>query len=234
MKTLKKLYLIGYILFSSTWAAETPVPSFNDVFNSAQSFLPAQKSIIGIQCFSEEQTASDYKVTYPKPERFAYNLDEISIFKRSTVRGALNLCSALLMRNHVSNHDNIFHEYSLGDQYVFYCIQMHSSVSMCFAHKSYPKGLCYELLQRAHKNYTEDTLQDLLKDYNSSKLKEDKITKVSTGLSELKQVLIDNVDSLMVRQEKLEDLKNQTDALSMQSQAFLDASKRLNRCCIIL
>lgn len=234
MKTLSFFYLIGYCLFLNTWAAEITTPNFNDAFNSAQSFLPATKMIIGIQCFCEGQVAPDHKITYPAPARFTYNLEDVSFYKRPMVKEALNLCAAMVMRNHVTSHNSIYHEYSLGNHYIFYCIQMHSSITMCLAHKSYPKGLCYDLLQRVHKDYSQDNLQSLLKDYNGGRLEADKITKVQTEISDVKQVLLDNVEALTARQEKLSDLKDRTDALSVQSQIFLGQAKKLNSCCIIL
>eukprot|EP01100_Stratorugosa_tubuloviscum_P001341 TRINITY_DN129_c0_g1_i1.p1 TRINITY_DN129_c0_g1~~TRINITY_DN129_c0_g1_i1.p1 ORF type:complete len:203 (+),score=63.66 TRINITY_DN129_c0_g1_i1:50-658(+) len=62
----------------------------------------------------------------------------------------------------------------------------------------------------------------------------DKIIKIQKELDSTKEILVQSIDQLLERGEKLEDLAQRSNDLSYQSKLFLDKSKELNSCCTIL
>jgi len=62
----------------------------------------------------------------------------------------------------------------------------------------------------------------------------DIITKIEKDVSETREVLIQNIDKLLQRGEKLEELMERSQDLSFQSKAFAKQAKSLNSCCNIL
>jgi len=63
---------------------------------------------------------------------------------------------------------------------------------------------------------------------------EAKIQKIQQELSEITYVMIDNIDALLAREEKLDDLVNRTAHLSEESKSFYHKTKNMNRCCLII
>jgi len=61
-----------------------------------------------------------------------------------------------------------------------------------------------------------------------------KIQKIQQELSEITYVMINNIDALLAREEKLDDLVNKTAHLSEESKTFYHKTKNMNRCCLII
>lgn len=64
--------------------------------------------------------------------------------------------------------------------------------------------------------------------------KVDNIKRIENDLDETKEVLVDGIQKLLERGEKLEDLVKQSEDLSFASKAFHQKSRELNRCCTII
>jgi synaptobrevin family protein YKT6 len=62
----------------------------------------------------------------------------------------------------------------------------------------------------------------------------DKVLKIQKELEETKQIVVKNIDQLLERGEKLDDLAQKSNDLSFQSKAFASRAEDLNRCCVIL
>jgi len=62
----------------------------------------------------------------------------------------------------------------------------------------------------------------------------DKVLKVQKTLDETKEIIIQSIDSLLERGEKLDDLVQRSNDLSFQSKAFAKKADELNSCCTLL
>jgi synaptobrevin family protein YKT6 len=80
---------------------------------------------------------------------------------------------------------------------------------------------------------TLDTVAALFKKFQVPE-EADSITKIEKDLAETREVLIQNVEKLLVRGERLEELMEKSQDLSFQSKAFAKQAKSLNSCCTIL
>jgi len=58
----------------------------------------------------------------------------------------------------------------------------------------------------------------------------DKVALIERDLAETKLILLDNLEKVLARGEKLEDLVARSDQLSASSKLFLSRTRRLNRC----
>jgi synaptobrevin family protein YKT6 len=69
---------------------------------------------------------------------------------------------------------------------------------------------------------------------SSDPSKIDTIEKIHKDLRELKTVMHKNIESVLMRGEKIETLIMKTEALSENSKRFYVTAKKMNSCCIIM
>lgn len=77
-------------------------------------------------------------------------------------------------------------------------------------------------------NFT--ALPPLLAKYQDPK-EADAITKMQNDLDETKIILRNTIEQVLERGEKLDELVNQSENLSLQSKAFYKTAKKTNSCC---
>ncbi|XP_076464822.1 synaptobrevin homolog YKT6-like [Babylonia areolata] len=76
-------------------------------------------------------------------------------------------------------------------------------------------------------------VQEYLQKYQNPK-EADAMTKIQSELDETKIILHNTIEAVLERGEKLDDLVEKSEGLSMQSKAFYKTAKKTNQCCIIL
>lgn len=62
----------------------------------------------------------------------------------------------------------------------------------------------------------------------------DKLTKIQRDLDDTKVVLHQTIESMLERGEKLENLVDKSNDLSMASQMFMKQAKKTNSCCRLM
>jgi hypothetical protein len=62
----------------------------------------------------------------------------------------------------------------------------------------------------------------------------EKISAINETLEETKQLMKNNIDLMIQRQEKIGDLAKRSEELAQEAQSFKHRAKELNSCCIIL
>ena len=62
----------------------------------------------------------------------------------------------------------------------------------------------------------------------------DSLSKIHKDLDETKIILIDNIEQLMNRGEKLDDLVTKSEGLSSSAKMFYKQSRKANSCCIVM
>jgi len=62
----------------------------------------------------------------------------------------------------------------------------------------------------------------------------DAISKIQKDLDETRDVMVQNIDKLLQRGEKIDDLLSKTEDLSASSKVFMKKSQSLNSCCNVL
>lgn len=62
----------------------------------------------------------------------------------------------------------------------------------------------------------------------------DNISKIQKDLDETREVMVQNIEKVIARGEKLDDLLDKTNDLSESSKVFAKRAKNMNSCCVIL
>eukprot|EP01118_Nematostelium_gracile_P010380 TRINITY_DN356_c0_g1_i1.p1 TRINITY_DN356_c0_g1~~TRINITY_DN356_c0_g1_i1.p1 ORF type:complete len:213 (-),score=48.83 TRINITY_DN356_c0_g1_i1:110-748(-) len=82
-------------------------------------------------------------------------------------------------------------------------------------------------------NLTVNTVQENFTKFTKPE-EADSIMKIERDLNDTKEILVQSVEKLLVRGERLEELMEKSNDLSFQSKAFAKQAKSLNSCCTIL
>jgi len=76
-------------------------------------------------------------------------------------------------------------------------------------------------------------IEALIKKYQDP-TEADKVMKIQKELDETKLIVVKNIDQLLERGEKLDDLAAKSNDLSFQSKAFASRAEDMNKCCVLL
>lgn len=125
-----------------------------------------------------------------------------------------------------------------SDQFLFHVLVAGGVIFLCIADREYKQGLAFQFLDKIRVAYTSNRgtnarqmLQGKMKTemefFNTDKA--DKVKQVKNQIEEVKGVMIENVDRLLERGEKIDDLVDRTEVLVQQSEGFLDGSRELRR-----
>jgi len=177
-----------------------------------------------------------------------YNLSDFSYFTRGSIREV-----AIFVSREVVSRAQAGQSLSVKDkQYVAHAKLLTTGLAACaLSDEEYPPRVAHALLQEAidlfMKQYGNTRWADLTADaaMNVAGMAEalakyqkpeqvDKILKIQKELNETKQILLQNIDTLLERGERIEDLAKKSDDLSFQTKAFASKAEDLNRCCTIL
>jgi synaptobrevin family protein YKT6 len=74
---------------------------------------------------------------------------------------------------------------------------------------------------------------DFLQKYQNPK-EADAMSKIQSDLDETKIILHNTIEAVLQRGEKLDDLVEKSEGLSVQSKAFYKTARKTNSCCTIL
>ncbi len=181
-----------------------------------------------------------------------FDLSEYGFLTRGTIKEYIRFASRnLASRTGPNQHQNIKYqpEDSSKDlDIIFYacCATSIDNISVVvITNDTYDLRVAHVLIKKVLEkvgnnitNYDKDTnidygLNILLKQFQKPE-QIDNIAKINQDLDETKEVLVDGINSLLLRGEKLDDLVKKSEDLSFASKAFHQKSKDLNRCCNII
>lgn len=172
-----------------------------------------------------------------------YDLDIFNIFVREKAKESIKkLCIKLIdqfeknkiyiinMANYSSSLEGIECYFLSNNNYSCYLIT-----------HDYPSvGAATRLLYHVLTNFPKDSpelISNYLKeimDENQDPTKADKFMKVQGEVEDVKKILIDAIDNVLDRYDKIENLVQKTEELNEVSVTFKKKAKDLNRCCVIL
>ena len=171
-----------------------------------------------------------------KINQIEYNLDSFSFISRYSIKEFINLFTRLCSEK--TKNDQIIQKIT-HEQYSVYTLKVVSrDQEFCFCITSdidYPNYAAHSVLQKLKNEFNTDN-------WNENKLKEfllesqkHVITTIKTELEETKVILHKNIDLLLERGEKIEDLLHKSNELSNKSISFYKMSKKTNRgCCFLM
>ena len=126
-------------------------------------------------------------------------------------------------------------------------VRSDSLVGLCVSDQEYPNRVAHTLLTKILEDFTGQVPRSLwtegkevtgfsgpldvhLKKYQNP-ADADPMTKVQTELDETKIILHNTIEAVLNRGEKLDDLVDKSEGLSLQSKTFYKTAKKTNSCC---
>jgi synaptobrevin family protein YKT6 len=173
----------------------------------------------------------------------SYDLNDFSYWQSGTIKKS---CSELCMDLLLGTPINTFRTVNVTDidiikDYVIYIRSASDHGVTCISKISYPKRLIYELMNEIEAYLVNsDSLivpsseLDKIVLLSKDRLKDDKITKIQGQLDSTKDIMVDNIDKILQRGEKLDVLVLKSEELELLSRKFVNDTKKLNSCCTIL
>jgi len=137
------------------------------------------------------------------------------------------------------------------DEYMVHChVRADSLAGVVCTDSEYPQRVAHSLISKFLEDFAEkipsskwatddaDTIHFpqlsayLAKFQNPAEA--DSLTKLQSELDETKIIMHDNIEKILDRGEKLDDLVAKSEGLSYQSKAFYTTARKTNSCCVIL
>ncbi|CRG94969.1 SNARE protein, putative [Plasmodium gallinaceum] len=191
-----------------------------------------------------------YDISQPIFLSASFDLSSFPFFHRSSLKEHIYFHSRLVCsRTPRGNREVIELESGIGHLHIYTNSENNISV-LVLSTPSYPLRIAFGLIDNTQKlfiekckgqyeNITQDLkegvlfnneLNELLKKYQNPS-EADKLSKVQKDLDEVKDVMLKNIEDLLQRGEKLDDLMKKSQDLSNSSYQFYRQAKKNNQCC---
>ena len=177
----------------------------------------------------------------------AFQVDFVSIFQRGTLKNFINFHSRLVIeRVQKDTHAQV--QLEKGICYAFSSDDKVGVTMIC--DEEYPKRVAIDFLLKVHDNFKlfqaqnnldlnkieDDT--DVKFNYIETEIvewqdptKKDSIMKLQNELNDVQDIMRQNLNELLKREENLENLMEKSKDLSAASVNFYKQAKKTNRCC---
>ena len=177
----------------------------------------------------------------------AFSLAFVSIFQRGTLKDFLNFHSRLVIeRVQKDTHAQVQLEKG-----ICYAIANEDKIGVTLiSDEEYPKRVAIDFLLKIHDNFKTFLAQqnvnlnsiekdtDLKFDYIATEIeawqdpsKKDNIMKLQNELNDVQDIMRQNLNELLKREENLESLMEKSNDLSAASVNFYKQAKKTNSCC---
>jgi len=173
-----------------------------------------------------------------------HDLSSISYFQRGTAENFIVFTSKILVertgvgaRQSVKEAEYMCHVFVRSDKLSVVCVSDHE----------YPTRVAHTMMQRVSEDFAGqiDASQwpigqevtgfngqcEIYLNKFQDPTKSDSMSRLQTDLDETKIVLHNTIEAVLQRGEKLDDLVDKSEALSMQSKAFYKTARKTNSCC---
>eukprot|EP00761_Pharyngomonas_kirbyi_P012128 gb/GECH01012155.1/.p1 GENE.gb/GECH01012155.1/~~gb/GECH01012155.1/.p1 ORF type:complete len:209 (+),score=44.73 gb/GECH01012155.1/:1-627(+) len=137
----------------------------------------------------------------------------------------------------IMNRTNTAHNHKrtyTQETYNFHYLCNDGTLFFCVADADYPIRICYAFLSAVQEDFINNTTRNftkLLKEkieyYNNPQ--NDKVSKVQSEINEVKDIMRDNIDRVLERGERLEDLSGRAEDLQRSSKMFVGTARKAKR-----
>lgn len=158
--------------------------------------------------------------------REKYDLTSFSFFQRSSAAEFMRFTAKTMMERMKMGERASLKQ----DNYLIHCYRDSKCIAFV-TDEEYSGRLAFGAINSMINDQT--NLDTLFLKYSDPK-QTDSILKVQNELDETKIILHNTINAVLERGEKLDDLVNKSNALSMQSKAFYKTAKRTNSCCKLM
>lgn len=172
----------------------------------------------------------DYDNSVQKVTKSEFNLSSINFLYRSLVKELCIVTGEKLLTSLDTTQARYRTEETINDiKMVFHIYLTTTHRYIVITDEKYP----FYLITKLFTSTGDNDLKSIWKKY-SNVADADKIGQVQKELDETKVIILESLQKLQIRGESLEQLVLKSDELSNSSKMFMQKSKDLNRCCIIV
>ena len=173
-----------------------------------------------------------------------YDLSSISFFQRSTAQEFITFTSRILAeRTSVGARQSV----KEAEYYCHAFVRADNLAGICFSDHEYPPRVAHTMLSRVLDDFAGQVptaewsvgsetskFQGQLESYIAKfqdPSQSDPMSRMQTDLDDTKIILHNTIEAVLQRGEKLDDLVDKSEALSLQSKAFYKTARKTNSCC---
>jgi len=173
--------------------------------------------------------------------------DSFGFFQRKSAGEFLGFTSTML----AERTDRAARQSVKQDEYMCHChVRPDSLAGVVCSDSEYPQRVAHSLISKMLEDFAEKvpSTKWSTEDYDTihfpqvsaylakfqNPAEADSLTKLQSELDETKIIMHDNIEKVLDRGEKLDDLVAKSEGLSYQSKAFYTTARKTNSCCIIL
>ncbi|XP_066248026.1 synaptobrevin homolog YKT6 [Euwallacea similis] len=174
----------------------------------------------------------------------AFDLQSVSFFQRGPVQEFMLFCGKTIVERTLTASRQSVKE---GDYFCHVYVRADNLAGVVISDQEYPSRVSHTLLTKILDEFAEKipsvnwpNLQDkdvafpqlniYLAKYQNPR-EADVLTKIQGELDETKIILHNNIQAVLDRGEKLDDLVSKSEGLSIQSKAFYKTARKTNACC---
>lgn len=175
-------------------------------------------------------------IIFDKDKKIKYsnhNLDDVFVLYRYMVKNEIETVSLKIINTIKLDNFYKINESINNIHLSIYGYYIKEKYIIVITDKEYPQLTIYNLYNDIKNELTIHELNILWYKYQNP-LNSDKIQLIKSELDQTKITLIESIEKLIERGEKLSDLVDKTNQLDIESLKFRNKAKNLNRCCIIL
>lgn len=174
----------------------------------------------------------------------AYDLQSFGFFQRGSIQEFMAFSSKTIVertqnasRQSIKQGDYICHAYVRAD----------GLSGVVISNQDYPHRVAHTLITKVLDEFAEKIPQTMWSSGTESSInfpqinsylvkyqnprEADAMTKIQEDLDETKIILHNTIEAVLTRGEKLDDLVQKSEGLSMQSKAFYKTARKTNSCC---
>ncbi|XP_052688202.1 synaptobrevin homolog YKT6-like isoform X1 [Crassostrea angulata] len=177
----------------------------------------------------------------------AHELSPFGYFQRSSVKEFMDFtCQIVAERTMVGSRASMKEKEYICHVYV----RSDCLTGLVIADHEYPQRVAHTLINKVLEEFTGKVPKSQWPTANQSRIvygelagylqkyqdpkQADSMTKIQSELDETKIILYDTIEKILERGEKLEDMVDNSDRLSMHAKAFFQVARKTNSCCVIL
>jgi synaptobrevin family protein YKT6 len=174
--------------------------------------------VISIIIFKKEGQNIDLK-------KEAYNVSDVPFFYRSKTKDLLKFLSKT-----VAERIQTFKLCVTEKDYIVYASNNNNYVITVITDKEYPQRVAFSMLDKISQEIENINLETMIEKYQNPN-EVDQILKIQNNIESTKFTMVDAIDKVLARGEKIDELVVKSSDLSEESKIFYKDAKKMNSWC---
>lgn len=170
----------------------------------------------------------DYDLVYKN-----FNLTDFYFFSHYKIKDGIIEIADKIVRN--INKEKFYQITETFNDMTFYIYIYitETNIYIVITDEFYPRHVVLDLINEL-KVSTDDKIRENIWQKYQDPTEVNKIVKIKKDLEDTKKIMMDSIDKIIERGEKIENLIEKTESLQTSSEVFKVRAKELNSCCNIL